>query len=187
MTICTLGPKGTDSYNALLYWCRKNNNKFYNVKLFNTFELLFENLQKNEYIIMPVGYSNRNNSRMANWVDYHFKYMDNLKLITQFSLNTKEMILIENKDYLINKAIIHSSTYQFLLNTNINYDGIDFCDSKVKAFELFCDNKYKYVICSKDVALSSDFYNKTNKNSYKIIKKFRPTMIWAVYKVKEEI
>lgn len=187
MTICTLGPKGTDSYNALLYWCQKNNKESYNTKLFNSFEMLFENLNKNDYIIMPVGYSNRNNEEMANWVDYHFKYMDKLKLINVFVLKTKEMILIENNNYSINKAIIHSSTYQLLLNANIVYDGVDFCESKVNAFNLFIKNKYKYVICSKDIVPLSDYSKKSNKAPYKTIKEFCPTMIWVVYKMEEEI
>ena len=53
--IKTLGPQSTDSYNAAHFWCKKNDSKV-PIVVYPSFDNLFEQMEANDYIVMPLGY-----------------------------------------------------------------------------------------------------------------------------------
>lgn len=173
--INTLGPQGTDSFVSAKYWAQS----FYpgaKIVLYDTFEKLFTNLHKGEFIVMPTGYCNRENENLFCWVDFHFKYIKNLEIVDSFILKTKPMVILNNKNYKYDKAVIQSATYQLLRQKLKREIEIDFASSKVAAYEVFVAKKYRYTLCSKST-IDIEF-----KKDVEIISEFQPKMVWVVYK-----
>lgn len=173
--INTLGPKETDSFVSANYWSQ-NFCPGSKIILYESFENLFSNLHKDELIVMPTGYCNRNNCNLSSWVDFHFKYIEKLEVIDSYVLETKSMVVLKNKNYQIDKAVIQSATYQ-LLKQKLEKDiEIDYVSSKAAAYDIFISNKYHYTLCSKTT------YNMGTKKDIEIVSEFSPKMIWVVYK-----
>lgn len=178
----TLGPNTTDSYRAAEYWIAKQNNK-YSIQVYSSIERLFDNLNINDFIIMPVGYANKNSQEMSSWVDFHFRYLDILYIQDLFLLDTLKMAIIENTSYSTNKAILQSSTYQIFKKCIQDKIEIDYTSSKSEALSLFLKQTYRYVICSEEEFLAKNITDP----SYYILRSDCPKMIWIVYNVKERL
>lgn len=179
----TLGPAGTDSYNALIWWLNIRN---YNVtvKVVDEFETAFQLAIKNDIILMPAGYQNRREgSEYISWIDFHFHYYEKVVVEDYFMRKTMAMALVENVDYEIDSIILHSSTYQLyrINEKTLNNKDISFASSKISALDAFLINKYRYAIVS---------YDELSKRlriagiSIKILRMFEPEMIWVIYKMK---
>lgn len=180
--IKTLGPKTTDCYRATEYWISQQNKSFI-IKTYSSIEKLFNNLNKNDYILMPVGYANRKSPEMRSWIDFHFRYLDYLCIQDVFVLNTLSMAVLENTSYIINKAILQSSTYQILKKYIHDVKEIDYASSKSKALSLFLEKSYRYVICSEAEMIKVGVIDLP----FKILQIIRPKMIWVVYNSKNSI
>lgn len=178
MKIGTLGPKETDSYRATIYWINKYMNNDFEIILFDAYEALFCKLKNLDYILMPVGYINRQSKNYMAWVDFHFKYLKKLTIYTLFHLPTKEMLLVENSNPQIDKAVIQAATFELLKEANTENCDIVYVSSKPRALTLFLKEKYRYTICSSD-----DYYLRKKDIDLIIRDSFRPEMIWVVYKV----
>ena len=59
------------------------------------------------------------------------------------------MVILNNKNYKYDKAVIQSATYQLLRQKLKREIEIDFASSKVAAYEVFVAKKYRYTLCSK--------------------------------------
>lgn len=179
--IYTLGPSGTDSENALKYWLNKEC-KNIEIVLKENFEEIFNTLNKDEHIFMPVGFTDRvNKNGFLSWVDFHFYYYKELEICDLFYLDTKTMILVENKSISSSDIVLHSSTYQFYIKSSISNKDIKeiYCESKIVALNKFIKGKNRYAIVSKE-----NFYKniEDTKFKWKIIEEFNPTMAWIVYR-----
>lgn len=180
--INTLGPVTTDSYRATRYWIKKNGIADYKIKMHDSFEQIFTRMKSQEYIVMPVGYVNRNSEKMSSWVDFHFRYINDIIPDDVFTLHTKPMALVENVSYKKRGVVIQSSTYQLAKNTlKTTADEYIYTSSKSKALQLFLKSQYHFTICSKELITK---YDSTN---YRILQEFRPVMIWVVYRIKNTI
>jgi len=185
MTIIkTLGPDTTDSYRAACVWANENRDKLgdFEIKGYPRMEYVFKDLAKADLIVMPVGFTDRDNDDFSSWVDYHYYYSNKLEIAGLFPLDTMEMILVENLDYKYDRAIVQSSTIQLLKRNGINCSNVDFSPSKSYALMLFNEMDFRYVICS-----SSDYEAKRsdeNKAHDRIIERTSIRMIWVVYRVK---
>lgn len=180
-TIKTLGPKTTDSYRAAIMWCQKRfKSEIYTIELSDCMEDAFLNMNSGEFIVMPMGYSNREDQEYFSWVDIHFRNLGLVNIADVFLMHTKEMIVVENLEYKINKGVIQSSTYQLLKGCISNIDDIDYAPSKSRALSKMLEDDYRYVVCSKD-----EFENRvgTLNNKYIIKSIIEPTMVWIVYEV----
>ncbi|MBC1474399.1 hypothetical protein HB852_07190 [Listeria grandensis] len=174
--IHTLGPMGTDSHNAALWWGKRNS---ISVVLHEEFMNIYRHIDKHrgEYLIIPAGYRNKEN---VGWVDLHFKFLEVNEVVDVFCISTQPMCLVENIDYNINGSIIHPATEVFLnsiprLGKN---NDVYYANSKVRAFDQFIIHKYRYCITS-ECNLT-----KINKvDQIKALKKFNPKMVWCVYKI----
>jgi prephenate dehydratase len=180
--IKTLGPETTDSHRATEYWIAKQQDDF-EIKTYSCIEMLFNDLNKNDYVLMPAGYSNRKSQEMSSWVDFHFRYLDYLHIQDVFVLDTMSMVILENTSYIIDKAILQSSTYQIFKNCIKDTIEIDYAPSKSKALSLFLEKSYRYVICSEDEILKIGITN----SSIKTLQTVYPKMIWVVYNCVQEI
>ena len=180
----TLGPVGTDSYNALVWWM---NIREYDatVEVVDEFEMAFQLAMKNDIILMPAGYQNRRKgSEYISWVDFHFRYYERLSVEDYFLRKTMKMILVENVNYKINSIILHSSTYQLyrMNEKRLKSKELFWASSKINALDAFLKNEYRYAMVSYDELL------KRIGNydiSIKILKMFDPEMLWIIYKIKE--
>lgn len=181
MKVATLGPKYTDSFRSAEYWIDTRGVDGCEIVGYQSFESLFDNLECSDYVIMPMGYTNRDSSEFMGWVDYHFFFEKLLDTQEIYLLPTKEMALVENTSYKKEGVVLQSATYQFA-RSSLDLDKRQYVyeSSKVKAFNKFIDEEYHYVICSVDICQQE----KKKKNlSLKIIKNFSPVMSWIVYKV----
>lgn len=178
MKIHTLGPRESDSnfaYNAICL--KKKSIRSCQLKLHNTFSEIYSNLDeyKGDLFLVPVAY--KGSKKSDNWTDNNFKYSNKLKIIYCCKLETKPMLLIENKTIKKMNAIIHPAT-EILLDSLSKNLMVDYADSKPEAFKRFCCGNYKYCIASEDV-----YNNFTSKPEFKILRRFTPEMIWCVYKI----
>lgn len=163
--IKTLGPISTDSYHAALTWCEKNFIKdTYRIELLDCIEDIFMNMRSGEFIVMPLGYSNRNNSEYLSWVDLHFRNYRLLNIVDIFFMNTMKMVVVENLNYKINRGVIQSSTYQILKGCISDINDIDYTPSKSIALSRMLEYDYRYVVCTED-----DFYNRVGKLNNKFV------------------
>lgn len=179
MIVKTLGPVTSDSYSATLEWL-KNSTESYEIILYESFELLFEKLSIDDYIVMPLGYCNKAKKFMSSWVDYHFRFYQQLKIIDFFSKYTQKMVLLENLEFDKPGAVLQSATYQFFVSEIRNKEKVKFVSSKSRAYEVFVKDNYHYTICSDCVV------NNNNYKNIKIVNEFEPVMFWIVYKCKKE-
>jgi len=177
--IKTLGPETTDCYRATEYWVAKQHGNFV-IKTYSSIEILFNDLNKNDYVVMPVGYANKKSQEMSSWVDFHFRYLDDLYIQDVFVLDTLSMVVLENISYIVDKAILQSSTYQVFKSCIHDIIEIDYAPSKSKALSLFLEKSYRYVICSEDEIPKIEITD----SSFKILQTVYPKMIWVVYNIK---
>ena len=179
--IKTLGPESTDSYRAAVEWIDRNHILNPQITCYQSMEEIFDDLKPGDYVVMPVGYSNRNSKDFSGWVDFHYYYSDILTVADIFQLETMDMVIVENPHYTQNKAIVHSSTVQLVKRYKLDIDGIDFPSSKAKALTGFIKDGYRCVVCS-----NSDYCRRrspADKAEDVILDTFRISMIWVVYKV----
>lgn len=182
MKVHTLGPKSTDSY----FIAKK---KFKNAEIIchNSYDIIIEKLDelKGEYLLIPTAY--KSSKKNYDWKDFNFEYRKKLELKEVFYEKTKTMILIENKDFVINKVLLHPATEiffrEYMKIEEIKLE-IDYTDSKHIALDTFFNKNYRFVIASKDLYLN---YNCRFKNKKILeIKEYNPVMVWCLYKIYEK-
>lgn len=179
--INTLGPQTTDSYRAAEYWIKKNKYENFEIVGYKSFESLFRSVKESQHIVMPLGYSNRNGQEFKGWVDFHFRFWDELEIYEVFELHTKEMVLLNNRQYKKNGIVIQSATYQLAKSTIDLEDRMFFYSpSKALALEEFLKHGYQYTICSKDNYVQKGLEKRSN---YTIVKEYNPIMVWIVYRI----
>lgn len=182
ITVNTLGPEETDSYRATVYWLKKKKVDNYKIRIFESYEELFENLNQYQYIVMPAGYMNRKNKEMSSWVDFHFGYYSKLEFVDVFPLKVMKMIFVENNNYNKKGIVVQSATCQFAKNEKSYNEQFVYANSKPQALQTFFDESYHYTLCSEPV-----FRRKNPNPSQYIIKhEYSPVMIWVVYRVNME-
>lgn len=179
MKINTLGPQGTDSYRAAKYLKNKLIIQNIKIKLHDSFHEIFEKIGtiSGEYILIPAAY--RDTLTHENWTDLNFKYWNLLQIEYVFKLDTMPMILLENKNYLIDKAVIHPSTAIFLKNI-AGGTKTTYFNSKPIVLKKFIEDSYHFSIVSEKLWKLTKI--STSHNFCKI-KTFEPTMVWVLYKV----
>ena len=176
-----MGPRTTDSYRATEYWLKSHEITNYEIVESTSFEEVFGKVEKDQYIVMPIGYCDRSRKEFKGWVDYHFRFYRDLDIIDLFKLSTKEMVLVENTACKTTESVLQAATYQLARSSSVFVsDDVSFRSSKVMALDDFLKDKYKYTICSKDVYEGK---NMENNEQYVIRDSFSPEMIWVVYKV----
>lgn len=177
MIINTLGPTGTDSHAAALDTVTSSQDK---IVLYKSFDEIIEQLGQlsNQYILIPVAFES--SSKDYDWKDLNFEYWEKLEIISIFSKKTKPMILIENPEYEVDLAIIQPATRIYMkkyLDSIAAQTEIIPEKSKIRAYEKFSEENYRYTICSKETV---------SENSFLIQNTFEPSMIWCLYRVKGE-
>lgn len=174
MIINTLGPKYTDSYRIALKLINKSIDK---INLFNSFDNLIMKINdlKGQYILIPTAY--KSTDKEYDWKDFNFEYSNELNLTKVFAHKTKPIMLIENTNFVINKAVIQPATSIFMKNYCYKQKldlEIIFKPSKYAAFIYFKKYKFRYTIVSNDFKGVSDF---------KLCRMFYPNMVWCLYEV----
>lgn len=175
MIINTLGPTTTDCFNATKYVSAK----FDAIILYNSFDSIIANINnlKGQYILLPVAFES--SLKQYGWKDFNFEYHRMIEIVEVFHSFTKEMVLVENKKYKINKAIIQPATKFFMINY-LNKEKIDiqidFAPSKFQAKMKFQEDSYRFATVSKEALHES--------KDISICDSFLPEMIWCLYKVK---
>lgn len=178
--IHTLGPEQTDSYRTLKYYLQKNFDDNIQIVLHENYDEIIEKLGKfkGEYFFIPTAYKSPNKN--YGWTEFNFQHCDELEIADVLSYQTMPMYLISNSKYKKNSAIIHPATEVFIRTYLDTKDvNIEYASSKVLAYDLF--NKYKYRYC----IISDQVFEQDKESDVNIIKKFYPTMVWCLYKVKE--
>ena len=175
MIINTLGPTTTDCYYAI----SRIDTNVDMVVLYDSFDSIVNCLDrlKDQYILFPVAFES--SIENYSWKDFNFEYHQRVEIVDVFHSFTKVMVLIENCNYKINRAIIQPATKIFMSNF-IKKKGmdlrIDFTHSKVTANKKFREEGYRFSIVSKETILYNDDIN--------ICETFSPEMIWCLYRVK---
>ncbi|RLK63885.1 hypothetical protein D3H64_02060 [Atopobacter sp. AH10] len=175
MILNTLGPTTTDCYHAISYV----KSKIDEIRLYSSFDRMIENIDhlKGQYILMPLAFES--SCRAYGWKDFNYEYYRRLNIVELFHAPIKEMVLVENKPYKMDKAIIQPAT-QFLMLDYLSRRGIaspiDFAPSKAKAKNQWEDKGYRFAIVSKDALDDED--------RKKICESYSPEMIWCLYEVK---
>ena len=175
MRINTLGPETTDSYCVAKNLCKNNDE----ILLYDSFDALIDNLwkMKDEYILIPAAYESVD--KKYDWKDFNLDYWENVELTRVFHKKTKQMVLIEHTNFKKNIAVIQPATKimlkKYLKEKRIDSE-IEYESSKVKAYQQFFSNKYRFTIISSDVVRVTD----------QIItrKIYNPEMVWCLYKVR---
>lgn len=176
MKINTLGPEMTDSYCAAKNLGVKNEE----ILLYDSFDAIIDNLWKmeGEYILIPAAYESV--EKKYDWKDFNFDYWENLELVRVFHRKTKQMILIEHKNFKKDIAIIQPAT-NIMLKKYLNEKNIEseirYEPSKIKAYQKFFSNKYRFTIISSDVVVGGTEQIITRKV-------YNPEMVWCLYKVR---
>lgn len=179
MIIHTLGPESTDSFGALLSIVESSKK----IVCHKSFDDIIENLHLfvDEYIFLPTAY--QSHKRDYGWKDFNFQYWNQIELMTVFARPTKPMVLLKNKRWESDKAIIHPATKIFIekyLNRMGEHTTMMFAKSKFSAWEIFKRDSLKYTIISLENFKDKDYPN------YSIIEEYTPQMIWCLYKVRGE-
>ncbi|RLK63979.1 hypothetical protein D3H64_01635 [Atopobacter sp. AH10] len=175
MILNTLGPRTTDCVKAIRYV----RSKFDAVKLYSSFDRIIANISnlRGQYILMPVAFESCFSD--YGWKDFNFEYHRLLRIVEVFHSFTQTMVLVENKKYVKNKAVIHPATKFFMteyLDRKRMDIPIDFAPSKVVAKMLWEKEAYRFTIVSQ--ALLDD------NLGIKVRETFSPEMIWCLYEVK---
>ncbi|WP_348921673.1 hypothetical protein [Enterococcus rotai] len=177
MIINTLGPVGSDSYRVAKTLIDVHDE----INIYSSFDEIIAKIDdmENQYILIPTAY--RSALSEYDWKDFNFEYWERMDLANVFHRKTKIMMLVENAKFKKDCAIIHPATSiymkKYIAKQYLN-SKIEFASSKCKAYERFVKFDYRFTIASED--------NISFKNSYKIIKKIQPEMVWCVYKVREK-
>lgn len=186
MILHTLGPKETDSFKAAKYVkSRLFPNKFIDIKLHDSFDDIYENLEneKKDLMLVPVAY--RSSTSNSNWIDNNYKYWDKINIIKTFSLPTMPMAFIK-RDIKNNKIILHPATIAYLREFeekhNLKLDSY-FEKSKPFVLDKFAKENFEYAIISENI-LKKRFENKLIDFDYKILYRYEPKMIWCIYQIK---
>ncbi|SLC92954.1 Uncharacterised protein [Mycobacteroides abscessus subsp. abscessus] len=123
-----------------------------------------------QYVLFPVAFKSARKD--YGWKEFNYDYWDKVDLVDVFQLKTKPMVLVKNKYYAEDRAMIHPATTIFLKKT-----AIEFADSKYKAWIAFCKKNLKYTIISEDV------FEREKKADYTIEARYEPVMVWCLYKI----
>ncbi len=167
--ICTLGPVGTDSE----FLARRLSN---NVILKDNFQEVINAIIENEVStgLIPCGY--KSSTTGDSWVDFHFKYYQDLKVLKILHENTKNMILIGNLTGDKDIISLHPATISLLPNSLSNIQR-DLVNNKPMAIKNCLNYNYKYAIISEDIFI------KHIALEYQIVEiaRFNPSMVWTLY------
>lgn len=175
MIINTLGPTATDCFYAI----NRIKLKVDVIVLYDSFDSIvncFDKL-KGQYILLPVAFES--SIKNYSWKDFNFEYHKRIEIVDSFHSFTKGMVLIENCNYKINRAIIQPATEILMLNylKKKSMDlRIDFTHSKVMANKKFLEEGYRFSIVSQETIINND--------DIIICETFFPEMIWCLYRVK---
>ena len=134
---------------------------------------------KDDFIFIPTGF--KSNLRDYGWTEFNFEYNTMITIEKTFFYKTMPMLVIENLNWNNPKAIIHPTTEIFIKNIYTNPNDIpeiEYTSSKVLAYSLFKKHNYRLSIVSEPV-----FINDKSKNSFKVIRKVTPSMVWCLYRI----
>lgn len=180
MIIHTLGPNSTDSYAVAESLLQSEDD---GIVEYPSFDSLLHNLDQlsGQHVLFPVAFKSARKD--YGWKEFNYDYWDKVELVKVFQKKTKPMLLIKNKYYKQDRAMIHPATTIFLKKYLIKENEntvIEFADSKYKAWSVFCKKDLKYTIISEDV------FEKEKKEAYTIEERYEPVMVWCLYKINEQ-
>lgn len=177
MIIHTLGPSSTDSYAVAESLLQSEDD---GIVEYPSFDSLLHNIDSlsEQYALFPVAFKSARKD--YGWKEFNYDYWDKVDLVDVFQRKTKPMVLVKNKYYSQDQAMIHPATTIFLkkyLTAQNEQTAIEFADSKYKAWTAFCKKNLKYTIISEDV------FEKEKKAEYTIEARYEPVMVWCLYKI----
>lgn len=177
MIIHTLGPSSTDSYAVAESLLQSEDDGIVEYPSFDSLLHTIDSLSE-QYVLFPVAFKSARKD--YGWKEFNYDYWDRVDLVDVFQRKTKPMVLVKNKYYSQDRAMIHPATTIFLkkyLTAQNEQTAIDFADSKYKAWTAFCKKNLKYTIISEDV------FEKEKKADYTIEARYEPVMVWCLYKI----
>ena len=186
MIIHTLGPKTTDAYLATLAYCQQQR-LVADIQLHDSFEVIIDNLAsyKGDALLIPAAFKSHKIEDL-DWAKLNYNMSDRLSIKDTFHLPLMPMVLVENTNYQVDKAIIHAATEglldDFMTVKNPTFDltrQVIYADSKAVALTDFFTEGYHYAIVSKD------HYEEIaqHKFGYTIKKEYDTSMVWVVYNI----
>lgn len=178
MNIHTLGPEHTDCYEAASKLICVPDDK---IICYESFDRIINELGNliGEFVLFPAAFQSAKSN--YGWKEFNFQYWDRLELVKVFSKETKPMVLVKNRNWKQNIAVIHPATEIFIneyIKKTQESIKIVYSDSKFKAWNQFLENEMKYTIISKDVLRLN------NNRSLIIVNQYNPIMVWCLYKIR---
>lgn len=175
MIIHTLGPKETDSNAAAQYFVQNILKQSAKIALHPSFEELFTKMEQfgGDFLLIPTAFSSK--TLNLSWGQWHYRNLEQLILKDAFIFKLGEMVLLKNRQRSTGIAYTHAALAD-LLQQYVPQAKIKCTASKYLAYQ-------KYLIDGQFV-LTNEKNIKLQSNE-KIIKRFSPRMIWAVYQIKE--
>jgi hypothetical protein len=177
MIIHTLGPSSTDSYTVAKSFMQSEDDEIVQYPSFDNLLHIIDQLT-GQYVLFPVAFKSARKD--YGWKEFNYDYWDKVDLVNVFQRKTKPMVLVKNRQYKQNRAMIHPATTIFLKKYLIKENEntfIEFTDSKYKAWLAFCKKNLRYTIISEDV------FEREKKEAYTIEARYEPVMVWCLYKI----
>lgn len=179
MRIHTLGPAATDSSQAAQYYVEhyladqlKTSTQ---IVLHSSFEQLFSQLQqlKDDFLVIPTAF--RSAKSGMSWGQWHYRNLTVLDLQTAFVYPLNSLVLLENTASVSNIAYTHAALTD-LMGQYIKPKVVRCSASKYAAYQQYLVDGQYVLTNEKNVRL---------RPTEKILQRFSPQMVWAVYQIKE--
>ncbi|KRM88780.1 hypothetical protein [Liquorilactobacillus vini] len=178
MRVHTLGPAETDSNQAAQYFVANLIQEAGEIILHPSFEQLFVELPQlaGDYLLIPTAF--RSSQLNLSWGQWHYRNLNQLTLKNAFIFPLAPLVLLENTQNSNNLADTHAALAD-LLSQIIPTAQINCSASKYLAYQKYRLTDSRYVLTNQRLVQIRPFE--------RIIKKFEPQMIWAVYHIKGEL
>ncbi|CAK8053827.1 hypothetical protein [Eupransor demetentiae] len=183
MKIHTLGPVGTDSYQAAQHYQTDEE-----IVLHSSFEEVLTNLAayRGDQVLLPVAFRS-NQIQNLNFANFNYNNWDKVKIHTTFVLDLMPLIVLENTKYQRPIATLHAAT-ETLMREYLAQVGLDnirgpeliFAPSKPEAFRRFRIEQDWFTIVSAQQYEKSDL---ADDDRYQVRQTLRPEMVWVLYDI----
>ncbi|MCH4169600.1 MAG: amino acid biosynthesis protein [Lactobacillus sp.] len=171
--IHTLGPDTTDSSAAADYYLRHYDSRA-TIQLHGSYEAILNQLSDydGDYLLMPTAFQSR--QLQESWGDIHYCLLDHLELVTSYTTQLDDLILVENQGADNQVGYTHAATAKLLAQV-LPGVVVRTAVSKYQAYQHYLKEQARYVLTnSKNLDLQA---NET------ILKTWRPKMVWCLYAI----
>ncbi|MFD1671985.1 amino acid biosynthesis protein [Agrilactobacillus yilanensis] len=169
----TLGPSSTDSSAAAEYYV-KNQAPDAEIQLHHSYEEILAHLSdySGEHLLIPAAFQSR--QLHETWGDIHYCELSTLNLLTSFTTQLDELLLVENQNATNHIAYTHAATAK-LLTQNLETVTIKTAVSKYQAYQNYRQNQARYVL--------TNAKNLEMQANDQILRTWHPKMVWCLYEI----